>query len=171
MEPLLKSQTLAWCLPSSQAYLKSALQPFAALTSPSLVSGCLLSLHNAGYQGKGKAGPWWFWQTGTWLIQFVNLGQYFVMSLPVPLHWKYLGSKQIVLPDFNSQSFKAGSSGVQDFFWFSFFFFQSITKNPWEGISERYLSLYKTTKNTYAHYFYLAWKLVCQFNCVGFQKE
>lgn len=146
MEPLLKGKTLAWCLPGSQAYLKSVLQPFTALTSPSLLSCCLLNLHNAGYQGKGKAGPWWFWQTGTWLIQFTNLGQYFVMSLLVALHWNYLGSKQIRLPDFNSRSFKVGSSGGQDFFvvvvlgFFCFvFFFKSTTKNSGERTNKNFL--------------------------------
>lgn len=54
MEPLLKNWTLAQCLPRSQAYLKSALQPFAALPLfPAAFSACM----NTGYRGKGKSGP------------------------------------------------------------------------------------------------------------------
>lgn len=181
MEPLLKIHTLARCLPGSQAHLKTALQPFAALRSPSLVSCCLLSLHNAGYQDKGKAGPCWFWWIETWLIQFANLGQYFVVSLPVALHWNYLGSKQIVLLNcafkLNHQVSNLGHLEVRVFWWLFggvlfclfFFLFGFLRALPsTRGKVAGKLSLYKTTKNTYVHYFYLAWKLVCQLNCIDF---
>lgn len=72
-----------------------------------------------------------------------------------------------MLPHFDSPSLKVGSSGGQYFFFFFKEHYQELC-----GRYQRKLSLYKTTKNTYAHYFYLAWKLACVSSIVlAFKKN
>lgn len=71
-----------------------------------------------------------------------------------------------MLWDCKSLTFKAGSPGGQYSLLLSlslfFFSVKSTASNSLEGTKESKLSLYKY-RNTYAHYFYLAWKNACFF--------
>lgn len=146
----------------SQVYLRSALQPSAALCSMPLFPAAFWACTNTDYQGKCKPVPHLLLILTDWNMTDVVCNT--ILHPCLFLYTKaYSGGRKLCSGSAAHWRSKLGHLEVTIH---SFFFFSSVkstANNSSGGTKESKLSLCKY-KNTYANYLYLAWKRASLIN-------